>query len=357
MSAAQLRRIISAALLCATALPAWGNEKPLLSASTENSTPGEIRPSPELVRIVLDSVGRGNLEQLDACVAAQRLKHADYASLLRAVRISGGAGHALWFVRPSLNPYCQVLYGAHLFQYFLVDEQPSASRSFYRLVYQNGGDSFDIYGQKSHGLNDIGSTGCVAIECRSSRMSFDGRQYQPVQCSRTRWNDHGQEVTESRRCGADDWKNSQSSGFAPSSDPKADIEKRVIESLNAAAPTASWDHAISIMADITCSGHPSTVVVSQGHDAIWLGIVNAGMRIPGKPIIVNWPISPGNQSAFCSQPVHITTYPHTCQGNDGPLPGCKPAPGCVDISIEDDQCDPMNGYWNNRLGTMSWWRN
>jgi hypothetical protein len=216
MSEAHLCHIASAALLCAIALPAWGNDEPLLSASTENSIPGETRPSAELVRVVLNSIGRGDVERLDACVADQGLKRADYASLLRAVRISAGAGHTLWFVRPSLEPYCEALYGAHLFRYFLVDEQPSASRSFYRVVYQNGSDSFAIYRQQNHGLNDIEATGCIAIECRSARMSFDGREYRTVQCSRTMWKDNRQEVTQPRRCRSDDWRDDQSSGFETS---------------------------------------------------------------------------------------------------------------------------------------------
>jgi hypothetical protein len=215
MSAPQFRRIIFSVLLNAIALPACGSDKPLLTAGTETPLPGETRPSPQLVRIVFNAINKRDIKMLDDCVSDQGLKPADYASLLRAVRISAGAGHNLWFVRPALEPYCQALYGAHLFRYFLADEQLSASRPHYRLLFQNGGDSFDIYPQQSHGLNDIEATGCIAIECRSVRMSFDGRAYRPVRCTRTTWNDKQQEVTEQRRCGSDDWRDDQSSGFEP----------------------------------------------------------------------------------------------------------------------------------------------
>jgi hypothetical protein len=117
-----------------------------------------MRPSPQLVRIVLNTIDKGDIASLDACITDQELKRADYASLLRAIRVGVGPNHNLWFMRPALEPYCQALYGAHLFRYFLIDKQISAAGLRYRLVFQGGGDFFSILPQQSRGYNDIEAT-------------------------------------------------------------------------------------------------------------------------------------------------------------------------------------------------------
>ena len=192
---------------------AIADDKPLLKAGTEMPMPGGMRPSKELVQVVLRAIQKNDIEQLDDCLAQQGLKRADYASLLRAVKIDTAAGNKLWFVRPALEPYCFALYGAHLFRYFWIEQQGSASSWRYRLLFQNGGDVFNVYPQQSHGLNDIEATGCIVSECRSARMAFDGRTYRTVKCSRTTWEEGGREVTKERRCGSDEGRDDQSSGF------------------------------------------------------------------------------------------------------------------------------------------------
>ena len=195
--------------------PALAADKPLLQVGTEMSAPGEIRPSQELVRVVLGAIDKDDVAQLNDCIAEQGLKHADYAALLRAVRIDAGPGRKLWFVRPTLKPYCFALYGAHLFRYFWIEEQLSSSLPHYRLLFKNGGDIFAVYRQQSHGLNDIEATGCIVSECRSARMAFDGREYRPIRCSWTNRDAQKREITHARRCDSDDWRNDQSSGFFP----------------------------------------------------------------------------------------------------------------------------------------------
>jgi hypothetical protein len=198
--------LIAVAVLCAAAHPAWSNDKPLLDDSTEALSPDEIRPPPQLVRAALECIDKDGVKGLDQCLAGKGLKRGDYASLLLAKRISAGADHNLWFLRPTLDPYCQALYGAHAFQYFFLEEQLSGSRQVYRLLFQNDGDKFVIYARKSHGLNDIEATGCIAVECRSARMSYDGRKYWVVRCAQETFTESGQEVEKPRRRGSDDWR-------------------------------------------------------------------------------------------------------------------------------------------------------
>lgn len=190
-------------------------DKPVLQAGTEMSTPGEIRPSLELVRVVLSAIDQDDVQQLDTCLSEQGLERSDYASLLRAVRVEAGAGVNLWFVRPAEEPFCQALYGAHLFRYFWIEEKLSGSQRGYRLLFHNGGDFFAVYSQQSHGLNDIEATGCIADRCRSTRMAYDGHDYRPVRCAWMTWDGQHRQIIHPRRCGSDDGREDQASGFIP----------------------------------------------------------------------------------------------------------------------------------------------
>ena len=204
--------------VCAiVARPALADNKPLLEAGSEISTPGEVRPSAALVRVVLGAIDRNDLRVFNECLAERGFKRADYASLLLAVKVDAGAGRNLWFVRTAHEPYCGALYGMHGFQYFWIEEQLSGARPRYRLRFLGGGDFFTVYPEQSHGLNDIEAAGCIATGCRSARMSFDGQKYQTVRCGRTTFDD-GREIKKERPCGSDGWRDDQESGFAPPPD-------------------------------------------------------------------------------------------------------------------------------------------
>ena len=206
-----LRRLCFATLLWTAALqPGLAAEKPVLDAGTEEPLKHAVRPSRELTHFVIGVIDKVYVEELDDCLSQDKLKRRDYAALLRAVRIGAGGGRALWFVRAAQGRYyCQALYGAHLFQYFLIEEQPPGAKAHYRLLFENGGDAFAIYAKKSHGLNDIEATGCIVDECRSARMSFDGSRYRTVKCTCSPIGG----PPKKRRCGSDGM-DDQSSGFA-----------------------------------------------------------------------------------------------------------------------------------------------
>ncbi|HEX4860190.1 MAG TPA: hypothetical protein VFV07_03070, partial [Rhizomicrobium sp.] len=161
------RTCLAVLLLAAVARPGLAADKPILEAGTEEPMKGAVRPSPGLVRVVLGAlIDKFEIEELRDCLKQEHLKRTDYAALLRAVRIDAGGGRTLWFVRPALEPYCHVLYGAHLFRYFWIEELPPGTPKRYRLLFHNGGDMFAVYRKQSHGLNDIKATGCIVDECR-----------------------------------------------------------------------------------------------------------------------------------------------------------------------------------------------
>ena len=204
---------IFAALLWAAAMPARAEDKPLVSATTDRSSPVGVRPSPGLTSFVIKTMGTDWQERVDECLAEEELPKGDYASVLRKVQVKASTVHSLWLVRPTTNPYCGALYGAHLFNYFLVEQYVLASQVHYRLVFQNGGDGFAMYRHLSHGLNDIEATGCIMIGCRAARMEFDGQEYRPVLCTLTHFDKDHKEIKVTRPCGSDVGRDDQASGF------------------------------------------------------------------------------------------------------------------------------------------------
>lgn len=201
-------------LSAAGASPPSAMDEPILKASTERATPGAVRPSRLLARAVTGATDKDSVREVDACLDEQGLKRGNYAALLSAVRIHNKAGRILWFVRPALDPYCSGFYGAHLFRYFFVEQIGPPKSPRYRILFQKGGDGFAVYAHLSHGLNDIEATGCIASECRSARLSFDGHQYRAFLCKRISFDAHGRELAHNRRCGSDDWSDMQATGLA-----------------------------------------------------------------------------------------------------------------------------------------------
>lgn len=212
---AYFRRVLFAILLCAIVLPAWADGTLLFGAGDEEATPapGEIRPFPQLVSVVLEAAGKSGVEQLDGCISDDGLKPGDYASLMRAVPINAGAAHRLWFIRGAQDHLCEFFFGADNFHYLLIDEQLSMSPPGYRLLFRNSSSFFDVYARQSHGLNDIESGFCIAGGCESARLSFDGRIYRPVLCTSGTFNHNAQEVTKPQPCTPDNWGVSGASGL------------------------------------------------------------------------------------------------------------------------------------------------
>jgi hypothetical protein len=211
-----LRLLCLAALLCAgVGRTAHGSDRPLIEASTERATRGATRPPFPLTSFIVGRLDKDDVELLDDCLTESGMKRADYSRLLSTVRIRASADRNLWFVRPAAQPYCNPLYGAHLFRYFLVEERKSRRIGRFRVVFQNGGDGFKVYARQRHGLNDIEATGCWAGGCRTARMAFDGRRYHPVFCTQLSFIDGPKEVVKRRGCGSDGWSDIQASALIP----------------------------------------------------------------------------------------------------------------------------------------------
>jgi hypothetical protein len=137
----------------------------------------------------------------------------------------------------------------------------------------------------------------------------------------------------------------------------APLEPNVLRALQLAAPDVSWNEALSATADVICDGKNQTIVVGQGNDAAWVGVVPTSGGKTRKPMIMSWPIRHGTQAALCAMPIRIDLEPLNCETENGALPGCKEVKHCQSFSLADDECDPINVYWDSARHLLTWWRN
>jgi hypothetical protein len=154
---------------------------PVLRSATQLEPPGEARPALALVDLVLRKIPSYR-PALDACLAAQGLKQGDYPALFRSVRIAASPKTDLYFIRPPVAPYCQALYGTHLFRYFLLSGRVEGRAPRFDVVFEGAGDRLEIEPQVTSGLNDIVTTDCNAAFCWVARWTFDGASYNRTRC-------------------------------------------------------------------------------------------------------------------------------------------------------------------------------
>ena len=135
------------------------------------------------------------------------------------------------------------------------------------------------------------------------------------------------------------------------------VEPEVAAKLHAADPSAPWSNGWSEKADVTCHGQKDILVVAHNAHKVWLGIIRTAQYTShAQTMVLKWPIVRATQGALCAIPKKIEFYPRTCAGDAGPLPGCKPMAGCMAFSIEDEECDGLNFYWDAGKHGLRWWR-
>ena len=129
-----------------------------------------------------------------------------------------------------------------------------------------------------------------------------------------------------------------------------------IDKLNNAAGTkVAWNFAKRKTADVDCDGKPDIILFGAGPEKIWVGVLPGDN---GKPQVMSFARSGGAQNAFDAPPTRVTIYPQACDTDEmGPLEGCRQVKGCKSFSLDNDETDPFNFYWDARHKRFAWWRN
>ena len=194
-----LKKLLVSSLVVAPMAPVFA--EPILSASTEVTSPGERIPPPGLVESMLETAEVEDINSLSECVKAQVLSKKDSRRLFRSVELPRlTPNERIYFLRPALTPYCFTFYGAHVFRYWLIAESGASKPKSFSVLWAGGGDSFEVMKSVMNGRYDIAETNCTASTCRTHQMRFNGRAYADDRCTQTGVDRKGRETVRDGPC-------------------------------------------------------------------------------------------------------------------------------------------------------------
>ncbi len=168
----------------------------LLSQNAESeSLPNSFNPENVMVQAILSSYDRDDQMMyrgmLKRCMDN---KHIPLRKLFRATALPKITNEdTVFFVRPAVEPFCLGFIGAHIFQFWLVTQNN-------KVLYSGGADSVTIYKTNHNGMYDIELEHGGVWGTSQAKMEFNGREYKPVVCIETRFNNQGREVTNRVKC-------------------------------------------------------------------------------------------------------------------------------------------------------------
>jgi len=175
--------------------------KTILESSTEEATAGEMTPQREVVDAILASVYSNDLASFKECVKEIRNAEDSTSKLFRTVQLPSMSGkEEIYFVRPSLKPYCHTFYGAHLFRYWIVKRNEDGRQLSYAVRYAGTADTVELISSQHYGYPDINETNCWAVGCGTATLQFNGTIYIAVKCTETISNNDGKESTKLVAC-------------------------------------------------------------------------------------------------------------------------------------------------------------
>jgi hypothetical protein len=116
-------------------------------------------------------------------------------------------------------------------------------------------------------------------------------------------------------------------------------------------PEVDWIKASLRRADLTGEGKPSCVMVGDGGESAWVGIVRPGREGPTNPTVFAAPPSMGLAFLAMQRTEDFLV--------DGvfPLAGCRPRRGMNRLTITDAAGNSITIYWNADTRRFdAWWR-
>jgi hypothetical protein len=124
-------------------------------------------------------------------------------------------------------------------------------------------------------------------------------------------------------------------------------------------PSVKWDAKSVVEGDFDGTHRASFAVVGHKDQHVMVAVGRKAADGSVTAQYLEFGISRDQQDAICKLPAHLKVSPLVCSGEeDGEkLPGCTESPGVSALSLDDDECDPINMYWNHSTKRMMWWRN
>lgn len=122
-------------------------------------------------------------------------------------------------------------------------------------------------------------------------------------------------------------------------------------------PSVKWDAKSAVEGDFDGSHHLGFAALGYKDERVMVAVGHKAADGSMIAQYLSFGIDHIRTASVCTVPAHLEVHPLTCANEEEPLPGCKEAPGVSGLSLADDECDPINMYWDHSKKRMAWWRN
>ena len=154
----------------------------IMSATTEGTTQGEEEAPIPVVKAILESLDRAELNRFHNCLTSNNISLDEQNKRFVSIKLPLiKQEQQLYFVRSAGQP-CG-FYGAHYFTYWLVVKNNSTlNGAKYSVRHRGGSDTATILKSSTRGSYDIKSEYCTAVYCNVTVLKFDGEKYAATTC-------------------------------------------------------------------------------------------------------------------------------------------------------------------------------
>lgn len=157
----------------------------IFESYTERETTKFSTSNPSLINFILKSVDDFDKERFNECLAEQNISINDAHTLFSAYELSLNSDEFKdYFVRPAIEPYCHVFYGAHLFRYWFVTTEKLDGKDRYKIVLASGGDGVRVLNSVTNKHHDIQDLDLLQAGTEHHLITFkyNNNQYQEEEC-------------------------------------------------------------------------------------------------------------------------------------------------------------------------------
>lgn len=164
---------------------------PILSSSSQELPVGHAHPPRALVDALFrDTFDENLVRWFDECRKQDGFEKLPVERWFVSVQLPPIDGQLpLYFVRPTLEPFCLTFYGAHTFSYWLVQQQPTALGPVFKVVDFDSGDFVHVLPTHHGGIYDLERGLCTAVQCTYATQQRQGDSFRLVNCRREHFDD------------------------------------------------------------------------------------------------------------------------------------------------------------------------
>jgi hypothetical protein len=116
-----------------------------------------------------------------------------------------------------------------------------------------------------------------------------------------------------------------------------------------------WETWSVLRGDFDGDGRVDQALLGRGPKRVFVGVVYSS---GGKPDILEFAISSGQQAAICSEPAKLEVESLDYDPSDtvGKLEGFERSRTAKGLRLSGGECDDVHLFWNHITKHLGWWR-